>query len=485
MLAALAVLLAARLYLLPQVGLLDYDSVFNWQVVLELQTGNFQHLFHHRSPGFFLFYAALAPLLPDFHWFNYVNAFLNALAVLVLARLVGQRLKLPTAETLLLGLTIGLSVFYVHTARYFTVESPALLLFALFLQQYLLRTEKGSSRHWFGALAWLALGLTFNYKFLLLLPVVLVTEALQEQPLLRGRVVWQSVGLLALPFVLYSLLAVAVGLPVYRYLASFLGLVQFDKLNPALRSGKFQSDLSFYFRYLLQFESPVSWLGLLYALWLLWKRVGQRLKGPIRWQEVLAILCLLFLGGMSLLLKAPRGLVFIYGLLYVLGFVALRRLVPGRVPQALVLLAGCTYSLFRCHESIYSYSQTRYPQVVAFLQQQGIGKVATTAGMGLLPYAAAAGIEAKAAVRPPDLERLQQEGFRYLLIDDYYRVTRLTHFGQTERLPPLLALPEPTLQSALLYLEHAEFTGLGYRQTLELRKQALQDTVQLQLVPLP
>ena len=55
--------LGARYYLLPQVGLTDYDSIRSWQIVQEIGQGDFTHVFHHASPGFFLFFSLFTPFL--------------------------------------------------------------------------------------------------------------------------------------------------------------------------------------------------------------------------------------------------------------------------------------------------------------------------------------------------------------------------------------------------------------------------------------
>jgi hypothetical protein len=483
LLVAFGLLLAVRLYTLPAVGLLDFDSVRNWQVVQEIRSGNFRNLFLHRSPSLYLLFAGLSPFLPNFHWYAYLNAAFSAAAVTIMANEVRKRVPMSWVSFLLLALAAGCSVFMVHSGRYFSIESLGLLAFAFGLRAYLLRTEKGETRFLYQALTWLAFAITVNYKALLLIPIFLILEFWQPKRLLSVSVFLKSLAILLLPFLIFSLVAVLAGLPWWRYAGSLGGIFQFSEPNAAHRTGKFRGDPLYYFRYLFQFESPLSWLGMAAASAWAFFSFQHKQRPPVTLHTVLSVICLAFLLGMMVLNKAPRGLIFCYVPLYLLGYLQLRRITESEDIQQLMLAFSVLYSLFRCHGEIYSLARSEYADAARYLRQHHITKVVTTVGNGLLPYAQ--GLDVKVAVWPGDLEKFRKQGYRHLLVDQYFRVTNLKHFEPYSQVPAIATFREFPLRSRLLYLEHSEFTGLGYSQTLRLHHHALAQPAEMRLVHLP
>ena len=482
LLPALLLVLAVRLHGLSQAALTDFDAVRNWQIVRQVAAGNLHDFFHHRSPGFYLFFLPLALLRPDFHWFLYVNAALSVVAVGALAQFVGREAGLRPPETALLALLIGTSVVLTFSSRAFDTSALSLTLFVGMLRSYYARLQRPSRRQLLRAAGWLALGLTVDYKFLLTLPILALLELWRADGLLRqpgtlGRVL----AILAAPYFVLGLVGWLGGLPWWRWPATYYDIVRPTRPNAAGRTGNLHLDLSYYPRVLLDFESPLAWLGLGLLPVVFWAE----LRADFRARRVtllpyLAVWAYCWLAGMSLLLKAPRGLLFVYGLFAALGFLTLRRLTRAYlVVLAPLLLLAIGLNLSTIRKQIYAYTPSRYPAVAAWLRAHDAHGVVTTVGLGLAPFLAPDSVVSITDERR--LPALRHRGYRYVLLDGYWRVTNIARFGSLRRQRPVAAWPEPMLTAPLLFLEHAEYTALSYAETLRLQRLAARDTAQLRL----
>ncbi|HSI89743.1 MAG TPA: hypothetical protein VK927_01440, partial [Adhaeribacter sp.] len=375
-------LLALRYHLVSQAGFPDFDSVRNWEIVQQLAAGDFRKMFHHLSPGLFLLYAPLAGFIHDFHVYIYLNAILNVAALLVLVRFFQQVFALKHWEAALLFITLGTAVFLVYSARFFTIESAGLLIFSLVLQTYYYRFARNSRRRFYQTVALAALGLMFNYKFLLLLPVALVLELWHKDGVVNLKVLLNSLLIVLFPYVLLMVFSVVVGLPFYLFPASYYSVLNPVTENAAQRTGFFRLDVLYYFQYFLRFESPLLWLGVLgfpviFRRWFIRGFNGYNYLGWVAFAV---------LGGMSLILKAPRGLLFVYALFYLLGFLTLRQFRLPRWLFAVLVLAASGYNIWLINREIYVYSRSGFPALAEYVKRQEIRKVAGTVGIGLKPY---------------------------------------------------------------------------------------------------
>ncbi|NVO86821.1 hypothetical protein [Hymenobacter terrestris] len=484
---ALLLLVPVRLYGLTEGALPDFDSVRNWQIVQEVAAGDLRHLFRHGSPLFMLLYAPVAWLTSDYRIFLVINAMLALVAVGLLAAFIARETRLPGWQTGLLTLLMGTATFLTYGGRDFTMSAGSLLCFAALLAAYYQRFRQPSSTTLYRAAIWLMLGLSFNYKFLLTLPILAVLEWWRADGLLLQRGHWWRVGLLlAAPFVVLSAVGWLAGLRWYAWVGVYYNVLFPGAANAAGRNATLHLDLLYYLRFLLDFESWLVWVGLLGPLALLGQqwRAGHLRRGQQLLLELyLAIWGWCLLAGMSLLLKAPRGLLWAYGLWYALGLLMLARPWRGRrLPApalALLVLLALAGNLYRLQREVYAYARpTSYPAVAAWLAAHGGGPVVSTVGLAMTPFHADT---VRSIVGEEALPALAHQGYRYVLLDAYWRVTNVQQFNSLRQRPPLAAWPEPSLTSPLLFLEHSEYTGLSYQQTLHLQQQARQDTVQLRV----
>lgn len=476
---------AARHYLLLQTGLTDYDSVRNWQIVQEIGNGNFQNLFHHASPGFFLFFAALTPIVEEVQGYIYLNMLFNIGAVLLFIRFMHRHLAIPVPEGFLIGLLYGLSVFAVSTGRNLATESMSIFLFMLMLERYYQRLLHQDAKAFLHVAVLLAISLSINYKFLLLLPVAGLLELLNRDGVLNRKVLVRATLILLVPFVLFTLVALAVHLPFYIYTASVFNIKNPLTPNPAQRVGYFNFELFFYLKYIWHFELPLLVPAIFLYPLIFRREIFSYPFSQFNTHRYIFLVSYSFLLGMHLLLKAPRGLTFIYGLLYLIFYLVLKRIIPQRTILITVLFLGIAYQFWKLEQTIYTYSGTSYNQVALYLKQKRITKIATTASMGLVPYAAKYRIQVKVALTAPELFALKKAGFQYVLLDDHYKAANIKSFKLLEVLPVEKSWPEPSLLSPLVYLDHAEFNNLTYDQLIQNQKKALLTTAQLRLIKIP
>ena len=492
---ALLAVLGLRLWHLAAAGLPDYDSVRNWQVAQALAAGDGRPLFFHAGPGFNLLFALLARATADVRVFQAANALLGVAGLGLFAWFVGQAVAAAgrpwrgreAAALVLLG---GTGLLLTFSGRDFTSGAGSLVLAAGLLRSHYQRVQAGVLAARQAGLretaAWLAAGLCYNYKFLLAVPILLALEVLRaDGAAWRGPTKWQVLLRLALPYaVLMAVGALAAGLPWYRWPATYVRLVLPAGPNLAGREAVLSPDLLYYFRYLLAFESPLllpalaagGWLG-----WRQWRAAGKPGGRPVPLLLYLSVWAGCWLGGMSLLQKAPRGLLFAYLPLAALAVLALGRL-PGRWRRVgpAMLLAALALNGYRLWQHLYRYPPSHYPAVAAWLRAHGARRVASTVGVGLAPYLAK-NESLTSITGERQLGALRRRGYDYVVLDAYWRVANVARFDSLRRAPALAAWPEARLAEPLLFLEHSEFTGLGFDQTLALQWQAAPDSLQLRI----
>jgi hypothetical protein len=481
LLAAVLLVAVSRLWRLPEAGPPDYDSVRNWQVIQELAQGDFTHLFHHGSPGFLLLYVPVALLTRDFVVFQTLNALLGIAGLGVFGAWVARQAQLSGPEAGGLVLLGGTSLLLSFSGRDFTMSSVSLLLFAGLLRSHYARLQRPASAALLQAVAWLAWGLCFNYKFLFAVPVLIVLEVWQSDGLWR-RVWGRTLLIVSTPYVVFGVVGVLVGLPWYRWLGFYVRTVVPKTANVAGRHTTLHFDLLYYVRYLLRFESPLLLLGLVAAAWLVWRERQQWRASPMPLLMYLLVWAGCMLAGMSLLIKAPRGLLFAY-----LPLAALAVLSGGRLLTAKVMLAGLLLAVswngVRLYQQLYRPLPSRYPQVAAWLQQHGSTTVASTVGAGLAPYLAF-NQQLIIITDERQLAALRRQGCQYVLLDGYWRVAGVARFDSLSHQVPVASWPAPQLQQPLLFLEHSEFTGLGFDETLAASRAAAADSIPLRLYQL-
>jgi hypothetical protein len=483
LLLALLAVAILRLWRLPEAGPPDFDSVRNWQVVQELARGNFARLFIPGSPGFLVLYVPVAWLTSRFVVFQALNALLGLAGLGFFVGWVARQAALPGWQTAGLVMLGGTSLLLTFSGRDFTTSSAALLVATGLMRSHFARLRRPGPGAAMRVAAWLALGLCVTYKFLFLVPILGVLELVPADKLWRRQGVWGLVLLvLAAPYVVFGALGMLGGLPWWRWLAFYVRLVVPKAANTAGRQGILHFDVLYYFRYLATFESPLLLLGLVAALVLVvrqWQRGELRRGQPLALLPYLLVWAACLLAGMSLLIKAPRGLLLAYLPLAALAVLSGRQLLP-RWGLMAALLAAVGLNIYRIQTQLYAPLPGPYPAVAAWLRQHGATRVASTVGNGLAPYLSHSQL-LTVITDERGLAGLRRQGVQYVLLDGYWRVAGVGRFDSLRQQVPVAAWPAAPLQQPLLFLEHSEFTGLGFDETMAASRAAAADSLPLRL----
>ncbi len=480
-------LLFARIYKLDQTGVFDYDSAKNLLTIKEICVGNFQNLFHHASPTFYLFLAPFYRLSESFLWLEYVCAILSAISIPLFGRFFQKYLKLNLWEYAFLLLFVGTTTFLVVSARNLAIENLSLPIFALLLRSYISdgKTEWGK---WKLVCLWSALLFTINYKIIPFFLILFFLETLKSRTFEFKK--WLFLGSSILFFVgFYVFLSWILGIDSLLYLKNIYAQAFVKDMNPAKELSNFNWDVFFYFKYIRDFENPILWLGWASLIYFGRKKItvffnktiSRNNKINFSQVEVLIIISICFMCGMSILVKAPRGLLFAYPLLFCFSFVGLSKLLKNRFLKIAIFTLAIAYNFWNLERFIYQYSETNYPAVADYLEKQKAKKLFTSVGLGVTPFLS----QEIAHKNLFSLKEMEEENpaESYLLLDDYWKIAQLGEFGALEHLSEV-EWKEKSLQSPYLYLELCEFTGNSYEEAIEQWEKSRGNTY-LRLVAVP
>lgn len=468
-----------NLYLAP-VGLLDFDSVTNFGVAKALAAGDFTNLFKHASPTFNLFLALLVKVTPDFIWLEKLNGLLILGGVYLCSRFAGRHLSLKWWQELFLFAVAGSSLTLTYQGRSLSLEALSFLGFCAFFLAYFQSLMAFRRKGFFGTVLLYGVLLTVNYKLLVLLPIILLIEMYQQNRKITGRQWLAAAGLVVLVFVLYSVLGFLLGLSLWRYLFVAGAVVLKSTIHPTINVPLFNFDVGFYFRYLFSFENPFLLIGLLlFPFTIGLKQMLQHRKMNAGLYVAVFGLCLLF--GMSLLQKAPRGIMPAYPLLYLLSCLGFLHFIKNKALQACVFLAMLGFNLYTIQQNIFWYADSGNPEMAKYLAQNRITKIATTASNRILSFVPET-TEVKMVFRNEELKALKAQGYNYLLIDDSYKIGRIPLGIKYKKV--VAAYPDKVLQAPVFALEHAEYSGMTYDEALEISNTLRKAENQLFLVAL-
>lgn len=464
-----------RTFKLFDVGLFDYDSVWSYLVAKEVAMGQFINLFSHRSPSLYLFYAPFTLLFSDYHWLIVINMCFNIGAIIVFAYWISQKLTLDELHFPFLVLFMGSSLYMVHASRLFSYDNPSLFFAVLSFIYFYNYTETDKKKAFYIAIVFFTISFTFNYKTILLSPLLVGYLILKQREkinlklLIYGTLIFLSICLI------YCIIGFFLGLPIYIYPASFFGFLLSPDLNAANRVGFFSADFDFYFRYLIQYESPLIIISFLVTPWIIIKKLAKKeeLKSVVVY---LFILCYLFVVLMSFAIKAPRGISFAIPIIYFFSYWVLLQLVKNKWLVITIVILHTIFMDYQAKWNIYDFSQTNYQQLTTYLKNNNISKIGTTLGINCKPFLENENIEVYTLFKPSDSTKLIENKVDYILIDDYYQIAGATNLGIFEQYQKVFEINEPTMQYPMQFLEHAEFNGKNYSEIqLEIDKAKTQN----------
>jgi hypothetical protein len=173
----------------------------------------------------------------------------------------------------------------------------------------------------------------------------------------------------------------------------------------------------------------------------------------------------------------------VYGLFAVISFLSWRKIVSKHFTKvALITFIAVCVNVYHLHREIYIYATNNYSHVGTWLKDHNINKVATTLGQSIIPFVSQDSVVVLWDEK--HLGKLRKQGYKYVLLDNYWRVAGIKRFDSLMQEKPVASWPEPLILAPLQFLEHSEFTGLGYDETLERQQEAARDSLQLRLLKL-
>jgi hypothetical protein len=461
----------AYFYKLNEVCLSSWDAVRNYQNARGMASGIFVGLFEHTSPTFNLLLGLAAVFAQDFHIILIFNALLMLWTIYRTGQWAEIFWQLSSIETAALYIIFGGSLFVVDIGRSLSVEVLTLMVWVEILWAI-------ARSHYLRLGLWTGILLTITYKTVLLLPIlILVLSKTDKTTRLKALLLAVSLG------IFYVLLGWFLGLSVLTYPKYFVSV--FMRRGVA-HSTFLNADLSYYFKYLIQFENPLLLLGLVFWTWVLLKNLKDKpsINTLTNTQQVFwAFVTVGIFAAMSLIDKAPRGLIFIYPLLSLGGVLSLRAAVSYKILYSVVFAGILGYNFFLIQKNLYPYTHTQYARVVGFLEEKKVDKILLTNGLGLVPFLSK-NTNFQLVKNDDEITEYQTKGYYYVLIDDYCRVAKIDNFEKTRKYKALAQWTEPSLDAPLLHLDHSEFTGRTFDQTITYRRVMLQDSIRLRLVDL-
>jgi hypothetical protein len=436
----------------------DYDSVWSYQVTKEVANGNFSNLFSHRSPSLYLFYAVFVNNIPNYHWLIIINMLFNIGAVLLFSYWIHQKLHLDKILTPFLVLFIGSCFYMVHASRLFSYDNASVFFIVcsiIFLSNYL---EKRHKNQIYLASLCFSIAFTFNYKTIILAPVFGIAFLLLNTEKINWKEISVSITLFPLICLLYCVLGLLLGIPIYVYPLSFFGFLLSDELNAANHAGFFSFDFDYYLKYIFWYESPVILLGLLISpVVLRWKK--NEANNSIK---LLFIIGYAFFLLMHFAIKAPRGISFIYPIIYFFVLYSITHLLKNKWLIIAFIVFHSLYLGYNTHKNIYRHSQTNFQLVADYLKENNIKAIGTTLGINIIPFVEKDNVSVFPIFRPSDFEKIKNNNIEYVLVDDYYKIAGATDLDFITNFPVIFETQEPTMQYPMQFLEHAEFNGKKY-----------------------
>ncbi|HEY8399722.1 MAG TPA: hypothetical protein VIK89_00595 [Cytophagaceae bacterium] len=465
-----------RIWKLEHAGLYDYDSVKNYQIAREILEGNFANLYHHASPFFNFYLALLVFIFKGFLFPEYINAAISLLSLFVLIGFVKKEYTFDNSDALLLYLLAGTSLTLVNSSRYLAIEGLTLLFSILVIKYFYLWVKYDNKKKLYIGALFFGVLMVINYKALLLFPIFILF-LFASKPAITIRQLIYAFLMGMTPFLLLMLTGVLLNQSLFQYPKVLAGVIFRSGVHPEKEVGLFNFDWLFYFKYFFYYENPFLIPVLLLFPVIFFKQL--RLNKD--WLLVLVTLisyCFLF--GMSLLQKAPRGLLIAYPFMYLMMYLLIKAISKNYFITSFIVIAIVILNITSIVKNIYPYSYTFYPQMAEEIRRREISEVASTVSNRIYPFISSDSVHLKVLLSKQQLKDIRS---KYIIDDAYWKITGIT-FDTLSNLSAVASYKEPAILSPLFLLEHAEFSGMSFSEVLDVRDSLLQKEYHIRLIEL-
>ncbi|KMQ50737.1 hypothetical protein CHISP_2420 [Chitinispirillum alkaliphilum] len=449
---------------LAQSGLYDHDSVRNYQVATDLANGIYDYLFNHTAPLFNIYLAALVKVFQDYHIPVIINASLIVIALIIFTEFLRKQLRWDLLTSITFLLFAGTSIALVNFSRYFAIEASSFLMFIILLTIYYKSIKQGRAKDLYWSSFLTAALISINYKAILIIPVFILVELLQKNRKHSLREYVKAGVFFSIPFVFFIFVAAAAGLhplsQIGRLYLELLGRTSTHN-NPTF----IDTDFLFYFKLFFNFENPFIIIAiLLFPLMLLKKKWLDRKNISLHFY-LFVIAYSLFIG-MSLIPKAPRGILFTYPIFYLFLFLIISENISCYKIRNSLVICLTLFNIWGINRHIYSYTENNYREIAQIINSTGYSDVATIVTLNVHPYLRE-GIEARVLFDNSSLKDKLNKGSSFILVEDKYSRIAGLPFDTVEG-NEIFRTKHKTLLSPYLILEHCEFSGKTFNEALDL-----------------
>lgn len=461
---------------LADLGLPTFDATYNAHIIKQISEGNWANLYNHASPTFFVVFTPVYLLFPKFVFLQALNAAIMAAAVVAWAMFWKYWGKWKAWQIWTFGGTMGLSPVVVHNARAFSIEALSLLLVVVVLH-YFLKSLHHQSGYWKAAF-FASLGLTINYKLLLIWGLLGLLFVIKENKKITVNQVFKITFASAIPVLAVMAWGYAMGLKFWLYPAVLYHVLLRPEANAAGVSLAFGYDRGFYFRYFWHFDNLliVLCIAATFFYFFLDRKWWSRLR-KADFEMIITSISILYFIEICLLPKAPRILLPLYGLALGLSLCKVQKsFTEQTILKTTLGLLLVGWSGVATWQNVQPYTHSNYAKVAHFLPENTKNELVSTIGINAFQYLPNANIHFA-------FSDSVAQTYDYLLLDDYRFLANIPtaqHFN-TKQYTLLGQWPVPSLASPILWLEHCEFSGLDFNKTLHLRDSICAKPFQLQL----
>ncbi|SFB70608.1 hypothetical protein SAMN05421780_10111 [Flexibacter flexilis DSM 6793] len=461
---------------LPDLGLPTFDATYNAHIIKQITDGNWANLYNHASPTFFVLFAPLYWLWPKFVFLQAFNAGIMVAAVVAWAIFWTHWSKWQAWQIGAFVGAVGLSPVLVHNARGFSIEALSLVCVAVVLHYFLVSIRQASG-YWKAAF-WASVGLTINYKLLLVWGIFLFIFFIQKEKQITVKQILSILIAASFPILAAMCLGYAVGLKFWLYPAVLYHVLLRPEANAAGVSLALGHDWIFYFKYFWQFDNLITLLFILAGIFTFFfhKNRWAKLRNADV-ESIVLLIIVLYFTEICLLPKAPRILLPLCTLSVGFGLSKIQNLFSKKLVLKYATGLLCvSWSAVATWQNIRPYTHSNYAKAADILPKNTKNELVSTVGINAFQYLPEANIHFA-------FEDSAAQHYEYLLLDDYRFLANIPTAQRfnTKQYTLLGQWPEPSLGSAILWLEHCEFSGLNFQQTLHLRDSICSKPFQVQL----
>jgi hypothetical protein len=278
-------------------------------------------------------------------------------------------------------------------------------------------------------------------------------------------------------------LGVILGLDWKVYPAKIIGSFLHTQGGRGNLGSQFSFDIEFYPLFLLSFENILIFVVIIYLILKKIRKISEVFTHFTLLHYFFLIVVMYFLG-MSILLKAPRGLATIYPLIYFCVFWVLLEIATYQkyyyLMAILLIFFSIGFQLIRLNSILFAKKTSNYENIALYLKKKNIKQVASAVSLQIIPMAQKYNIKVIPLLEEKDLQKYPD--IEYVLLDDFRHITHKQDFEIWKKYKLVQKWHETTLGNPLIWLEHAEYTRQTWKEIIRYKEKNISFVVELRKI---